>query len=113
MRNKKILQTALKMLIALLIGIFFYYTKESEHYLISFIGLGTALVLSIIAYQRTFPILISALGFLFISSYMQLFNIKALFLLKYNTYLHLGLWLLVLGFIILFLEELSLIFKKK
>lgn len=113
MKNKKILQTAIKMLIALLIGIFFYYTKESEHHLISFIGLGMALVLSIIIYQRTFPILISALSFLFISAYMQLFNIKALFLLKYNTYLHLGLWLLIFGFIVLFLEELSLILKKK
>ena len=113
MKNRKILQTTIKMLIALLVGIFFYYTKESEHYLISFIGLGIALVLSIIIYQKTFPILISALGFLFISSYMQLFDVKALFLLKYKTYLHLGLWLLIFGFIVLFLEEISLIFKKK
>lgn len=113
MKNSKILQTALKMAIALIIGIFFYFTKESEHHLISFIGLGIALVSSIVIYQKTFPILMSALTFLFICSYMQLFQITTLFYLKYNTYLQLGFWLLIIGFIVLFLEELDLIFKKK
>ena len=112
MKNK-IIQTAFKILIALIVGIFFYFTKESEHYLISFIGLGISLVLSILIYQKTFPILMSSIAFLFISSYMKLFEIDKLFLLKYSIYLNLGMWLLIIGIVILFLEEINLIKKNK